>query len=152
VSDHDDGHAELRLQFAEKREDSFAGGGVEIAGGLVGEKNFRAIDEGAGDGDALLFAAGKFGGAVAEAMGEANALEGFADACGTFGAIDFGEAKRKLDIFFESHARQKVEGLEDHADGVRAVAGKIERVEGGDVLPVRVDGAGSGAVETGDEI
>ncbi len=152
VSDHDDGHAELRLEFAEESKDGFAGGGVEIAGGLVGEKNFGAIDEGAGDGDALLFTAGKFRGAMAETMREADAFEGFADAGGTFGAIDFGEAKRELDIFLEGHAREKVEGLEDHTDGGAAVAGELKRVEGGDVLAVGEDGAGGGAVEAGDEV
>ena len=152
VRDHDDGHAELRLEFAEKREDGFAGGGIEIAGGLVGEKNFGAIDEGAGDGDALLFATGEFRGPMAEAMRQANALEGFADAGGALGAIDFGEAKREFDVFFEGHAREKVEGLEDHADGVAAVAGEIERRKRGDILTVREDRAGCGAVEAGDEI
>jgi hypothetical protein len=152
VGDHDDGHAELGLQFAEKSEDSFAGGGIEIPRGLVGEKNFWAIDEGAGDGDALLFAAGEFRGAMAEAMRKADALEGFADASGAICAIDFGEAKWEFDIFFECHAREKVEGLKDHADGVAAVAGETERVERSDVLAVSEDGAGCRAVEAGDEI
>ena len=152
VGDHDDGHAELRPEFAEEREDGFAGGGVEIAGWLVGEKNLRAIDEGAGDGDALLFAAGELRGTVAETMREANALERFANAGGALGAIDFGEAKREFDIFFEGHAREKVEGLEDHANGVATIAGEIERAKKSDVLAVGEDGAGSGAIETGDEI
>ena len=152
VGDHDDGHAELRLKFAEKREDGFAGGGVEIAGGLVGEENFGAIDERAGDGDALLLASGKFRGAVAEAMRQANAFDGFANARWAFATIDFGEAKRELDIFFERHAWEKVERLENHADGVAAVAGEIERGQRGNVLTVSEDGAGSGPVEAGDEI
>ena len=152
MGDHDDGHAELRSEFAEQREDGFAGGGIEIAGGLIGEKNFGTIHEGASDSDALLFAAGEFCGAMAKAMGEADALEGFADAGGAIGAIDFGEAKREFDIFLEGHSREKVEGLKDHADGVAAVAGELERVERGDVLAVSEDGTGSGAVEAGDEI
>ncbi len=152
MRDHDDGHAELGLQFAEEREDGFASGGIEIAGGFIGEKNFRAIDERAGDGDALLFAARKFGGAMAEAMGEADTFEGFADAGGTLGAIDLGEAKREFDIFLEGHARKEIEGLEDHADGGAAIAGKIEGGERGDVLTEGQDGAGGGAVEPGDEI
>ncbi len=152
MGDHDDGHAELRSEFAEEREDGFAGGGIEIAGGLVGEKNFRAIDEGAGDGDALLFATGEFRGAVAEAVREANALEGFADAGGTLGAVDLGQAKWQLDIFFERHAREKVERLEDHSNGVAAVAGEIEGIERGDIPAVGKDGAGSGAIQAGDEI
>jgi hypothetical protein len=152
VSDHDDGHAELGLQFAEKREDGFAGGGIEIARGFIGEKNFRAIDEGAGDGHALLFAAGEFGGAMAEAMREADTFKGFADARGTLGAIDFGEAKREFDIFLEGHARKEIEGLEDHADGGAAIAGEIEGRERGDIPAEGEDGAGGGAVESGDEI
>jgi len=152
VRDHDDGHAKLRLQFAEKIEDRFTGGGIEIASGLVGEENFRAIDESAGDGNALLLATGKFRWAVAEAMCQANALERFMDARGTLGAIDFGEAERKLDVFLEGHAREKVEGLEDHADGVAAVAGERERVQRCDVLAVGEDRTGSGTVEAGDEV
>jgi len=126
VRDHDDGHAEAGANFEKEVHDAFAGGGIEIAGGLVGEKNFWAIDERTGDGGALLFAAGKFGGAMAGALFEFYALKRFGDAGGALGAIDFGEAKRKLDVFRERHAREKIEGLKDHADGVAAVAGKIE--------------------------
>ncbi len=67
---------------------------VEIAGGLVGEVDCGAIDEGASDGAALLFAAGEFGGAVAAAGGEADELEGGLNAGGALVAIDFGEAQR----------------------------------------------------------
>ncbi|MEJ7618905.1 MAG: hypothetical protein WKF30_18465 [Pyrinomonadaceae bacterium] len=40
--------------------------GIEIAGGLVGEQHARTVGERAGDGDALLLAARKFRGPVAE--------------------------------------------------------------------------------------
>ncbi len=152
MGNHDDGHAELGLEFTEKGENGFAGGGVEVASGFIREKDFGAIDEGAGDGDALLFAAGKLRGAMAEAVGEADAFEGFADARGTLGAIDFGEAEGEFDIFLESHARQEVERLEDHADRVTAIPGEFERRERGDVLAEGDNGAGGGAVESGDEI
>ncbi len=33
---------------------------IQVAGRFVGQDQFRFVDEGAGDGDALLFAAGKF--------------------------------------------------------------------------------------------
>jgi hypothetical protein len=58
VGDHDDGHAQGVLNFSEEQEDLLAGGAVEIAGGLVGEENGRLIYEGAGQGAALLLAAG----------------------------------------------------------------------------------------------
>ncbi len=89
---------------------------------------------------------------MADAVGEANTFESFANAGGTIGTVDFGETERELDIFFEGHAREEMEGLEDHADGVAAVTGKVEGRERGDILAIGEDGAGSGAVETGNEI
>ena len=65
MRDHHDGHAHGGLNFAQQRENGFAGGGIEISRGLIGEENLRAIDQSACDGGALLFAAGKFAGAVA---------------------------------------------------------------------------------------
>jgi len=152
MGDHDDSHAELGLQLAQESKDRFAGGGIQIAGGLVGEKNLRAIDESAGDGHALLLAAGEFGGAVAKTMCEANALEGFADTRWALGPIHFGEAKWEFDILFEGHAREEVERLEDHADGVAAIAGEFYRGKSRDVLTMRGDRTGCGAIQAGDEI
>src|SRR5208337_1565983 len=85
-------------------------------------------------------------------MGEADALEGFADSGGAIGAGDFGEAEGEFDIFLEGHTGEKVEGLEDHADGVAAVTREIKWCERGNVLAVGEDGAGGGAVESGDQI
>ena len=104
----------------------FAGGGVEIAGGLIREKNFGAIHERARDGHALLLAAGKFRGPVTQAVSQAHALQSFADTAGPFSALDFREAKRQFDVFFERHARKQIEGLKDHADGVAAIARQVE--------------------------
>ena len=60
------------LKFAEKREDGFPGCGIEVTGGLISEKNFGAIDESAGDGNALLLAAREFCGAMAETMSQST--------------------------------------------------------------------------------
>ncbi len=152
MSDHDYGHAEARLNFAKEQEDLLAIDAVEVAGGLVGEKNSGAIDECAGDGAALLFAAGEFGRAMAAACGEADMFECGLNAGGTLSAIDFGEAEGKLDVFRESHAGQEIERLEDHADGVAAVAGKFDWIDRGEVASADMDGAGSGAVEPSQEI
>ena len=45
---------------------------VEVAGGLVGEQHRRLGHQRAGDGDALLLAAGELGGPVRAAVGEAD--------------------------------------------------------------------------------
>jgi len=126
VGDHDDGHAGVFLNFFKEREDGFARRAVEISGGLIGEEDFWAVDEGAGDGGALLLAAGKLAGPMGDALSEADAIESFADAGSAVAALDFGETERELDILLESHAREEIEGLEDHADGLTAVAREFE--------------------------
>ena len=45
---------------------------IQIPGGFVGEQIFRLADEGAGEDDALLFAAGEFSAAMVGACSQAN--------------------------------------------------------------------------------
>ena len=59
VRDHENSVAGL-VELAKNVDDDFFVGFVEISGGLVGEDEFWLVDEGASDGDTLLFAAGKF--------------------------------------------------------------------------------------------
>ena len=152
MRDHDDGHAEGGTNFEKQIHDGFAGGGIEITCRFVCEKNFRAIDERAGDGGALLFASGKFGGAVVGALVEFYSLKRLRDSRFALGMIYFGEAEGQLDVFGQSHAREQIEGLKDHAYGVAAVAGKFERRKFGKVAAVCMNCAGSRAVEAGHEI
>ena len=49
----------LRTSSESAGEHDGRGVGIEIAGGLVGQDQDRLVDHGAGDGDALLLAAGK---------------------------------------------------------------------------------------------
>ena len=60
VGDEDD-RAARPVELAEQLEDLAARGLVEVAGRLVGEDERGVGDEGAGDGDALLLAAGELG-------------------------------------------------------------------------------------------
>ena len=75
MGDEDEGGAFDAVEVEEEVEDVRAVGGVEVAGGLVGEDDGRAQDEGAGEGDALLFAAGELDRVVVHAVGEADAGE-----------------------------------------------------------------------------
>jgi hypothetical protein len=56
-------------------DDLLAGGGIEIAGRLVGEDQFGTRRGGARDGNTLLLAAGKLGGVVPGAVAEADSFE-----------------------------------------------------------------------------
>ena len=64
-----------RTRLQEFGEDDVGGRLVEIAGGLVGEDQSGPVGERAGDGDALLLAAGKLARAVGQAVGEAERAE-----------------------------------------------------------------------------
>ena len=70
VGDEEEGDADAALEALEFGADLFAEVGVEGGEGLVEEEDFGLEDEGAGEGDALFFAAGEFGG---EAVGLAGA-------------------------------------------------------------------------------
>src|SRR5215831_9336447 len=64
VGDHDDGLAELTHAAAQQVQDLGTGAGVEVAGGLVGEDDFRPAGQGPRNGDPLLLPAGQLGRAV----------------------------------------------------------------------------------------
>ena len=72
VCDQDDGQPLLAVELLEHVEDLDAGARVEVAGRLVGEEEGGVVDEGAGDGDALLLAAGELGRLVFEPIGQAD--------------------------------------------------------------------------------
>ena len=74
VRDHDDGDAGV-VEFLEQAHDLDAGAGVEIAGRLVGQDQFRLVDQGAGDGDALLLSAGKLAGMMVAPVAQADFLQ-----------------------------------------------------------------------------
>jgi hypothetical protein len=78
VRDHQDGDAVLAVERDEQVHDLVAALAVEVAGRLVGEQDQRAGDDGAGDGDALLLAAGKFGRRVMFPAGQADLRQRFA--------------------------------------------------------------------------
>ena len=122
MGDQHQGHAARRPSSEEKVGDLAALRLVEIAGWLVGEQDGRLGDQGAGNGDALLLAAGEFGRIVADSIGEAHrrelaerAVEGVASA---------GKLQRHRDILQGRHVGDEVEGLENDADCAAAEGGE----------------------------
>jgi len=148
VGDHEDGVAGL-VEFAKDVDDDFFVGFVEIAGGLVGEDEFGLIDERSGDGDSLLFTAGKICGEMFEAIGEADTLERF-DSLRFIG--DGMEILREHDVFERGEVRHEMKLLKDETDFFRAVSDELGFVEARDVLAVDGDVAQSSSVETAKDI
>ena len=90
--------------------------GIEIAGRLVGKDNRRIVDDGAGDGDALLFAAGKPLRKLVAPVFEANVLQQPHDAWRDLLLRRAGYFQRKRDIFEDRFLRQQLEILKHDAD------------------------------------
>ena len=71
VRDHDDGFARL-IQLGEQGHDFVAGARIEVARRLVGQNDVRIVDQGAGNGHALLLAAGQLRRPMAEPIAQAD--------------------------------------------------------------------------------
>jgi hypothetical protein len=75
VSDDDEGDSVVAVEGEEEVGNGVGGCRIERAGGFVGEDKFGSVDEGAGDGGAEFFAAGKLPRKVVKATGEADAFK-----------------------------------------------------------------------------
>jgi 23S rRNA pseudouridine1911/1915/1917 synthase len=125
---------------------------IEVAGRLVGEKKSGAMDQSAGDGGALHFAAAHLMRESLRPRAESDEFEHFGGAgAGLAGAVAAQE-QGKLDVLHRSHGREEIEKLEDDAE-VFAPVGR-ELCFAGVVQREAVDGDFSGArlVESAEKI
>ena len=72
---HHQNRVAFRVKFAQKAEHNFLVGLVEVAGRLIRQNQIGMIDQRAGHGHALLFAAGELRGQVLDAVTEAHAFQ-----------------------------------------------------------------------------
>lgn len=125
---------------------------IKIAGWLVGEQKKWVGDEGAGENDTLLLAAGEFAGEVGLAVEESYLGEpgaGFLRRRGGGGAAD---EEGHHDVFEGGELGEEGLDLPDEADVAVAEIGEVAVREGGEVGAVEEDPAGGGAVEAAEEV
>ena len=114
------------MHLGEQVGEAFGAGAVERAGGLVGEEELRAVDERAGDGGALAFAAGELAGAVVEPVAEADCSEELRGAGTERGAVGvLADDGGDEDVLQHGALREQVVELEDEADGGVAEFGEL---------------------------
>src|SRR5205085_8439169 len=92
VGDHDDGLVEAVVHLLEHVQDDGRVLGVEVARGLVGEDEGGLRDDGAGEGHALLLAAGELQRLVVHLVFELEHAQDFAPAFG----VEIGRAHVEL--------------------------------------------------------
>ncbi len=104
-------------------EDQVAGCRIEIASGFVGQNHARMVGGGAGNSDALLFAAGEFGRAMGGARGDAEHIEQFHGARIGVGRRLAGDQLRHGYVFERREFGQQVVELVDVTDRVATELG-----------------------------
>ena len=112
MRDDDQGLPQAVAQFEKQTVDLLLGRRIQIARRLVGEEHGRLVDQGPGDGDALLLPAGQFRRFVVQAFPEPHLAE---QASGTFTGLPHrspGDQCRNHDILPRGELRQQVVGLE----------------------------------------
>jgi hypothetical protein len=150
VRGHDEGDAFGGDDFEEEIEDDGAGLFVERAGGLIGEKDRRAVHESSAEGGALALAAREFLDARVKAVSEAGAFGELVQAGASGGAIDASGHGGDEAVLFEREIGDEVVELEDETDfvtqHVKAAAVAI------DLDAVEEDAALVGLVESAEEM
>src|SRR2546423_770841 len=130
VRDEHESGARLGVQREQILNDELASFRIQIPGGLVRKKNFWPIDEGAGERDALLFAAGKLRGIMSETLAESDALQQLHSLIAR--VISATQFQRHHDIFQRGQRGQQLKCLKNESHDVIAHASAaifIERAE-----------------------
>ncbi len=145
----DDGDAVVPVDPLQRVHDDAGVARVERGDGLVGEDDARLLDEGAGDGDALLLSAGEALGALGGKAGNVELLEGGEGDGLVLGAPQLQQRAGLTDMVQPAHqhvgedveAADQVELLEDHGAGLAPVAQR-RALQAGDVLALAEDATG----------
>ncbi len=148
MGDEEDGGAAPGAEREHALEHAAARGRIEVARGLVGEKERGIRGQRPGESDALLLAAGKLGGIVGGAIREAHLREQFARAGRGIPAAE--ELERQGDVFERGEVGKEVEGLEQEADVTPPEEGEAVLVERREIPPGDFDAPAARPLDAGD--
>ena len=123
-----------------RREDLGSRRRVEVPRRLVGQDHLGAVHERAGDGDALLLAAGQLRGQVVPPRAEPDGVQELGGAGAAFGRRHGGGRRGRLDVLARGQGRDQVELLEDESDRVAPQARELPLGDVQQVPSVAADG------------
>ncbi len=134
----------LAHELGEHVVDLVGGGGVELAGRLVGEEHLRAVGERGAQRDPLLLAAGELRRPARSLVGQPDALEQLVGAPKPFGARGAAEAELHRDQVAGGELGRECSGvvLVCVAEQGRAVAGEAARGQLAEIVPVHAHDPG----------
>ena len=125
---------------------------VQVSGGLVGQEEGGAVDQGAGNGGALHFAPAHLVGEGAGAGGQADEVEHLRGAGAGLAGFLAAEKEGEFGVLDGRHGGKEIEKLEDNAESFAAVGGEggvIGSVEG---KPIDRDLARGRLVESAEQV
>ena len=144
VRSHDHGGVVAVREPRQQIDHVGTGGGVEVAGGLVGEDHPWPDDERSGDRDALLLPAGEVRREMGGAIGEADLLEQVEGTLTQLRRAYSYRGEPGLHVLERGQRRNQVELLEDEAERVEAELGQLAVTESAEVASLEGDAAGAG--------
>ena len=152
VGDQHQGGARFVTQLAEQIEDALAIAGIEVACGFIGQEQSRSMDESAGDGDALHFAAGQFARWGIGPVEHTNSLEQGRNPGSAFGSRHAEQLEGQFYVLARGECGKEVEELEDRAEVAASESGQPIAIQIVEADPVELDAARGGAVHASEEI
>ena len=151
VGDEHDGVPRLP-QALDDVHDLLAGGGVQVAGGLIRQDDGGLHGQHPGDGHPLLLAAGDLAGPVVHTVREAHLGQGGLHPLPALGGGKVVVEQGHLHIFEGGELRQQVELLEDEADLLAPDLTELVLGAVVHVLPVQQVVAAVGHVQAADDV
>ena len=135
------------MQLAEQLQDGRAGGGVQVAGGLVGHDQSGPAGQGPGDGRALLLAAGQLVRPVPGAVAEPDPFDGGLGQQPPLGGPPAPVEQAVGDVVEHGQAVDQEELLEDEAEPPGPQARHLRIGHGRGVLSGDADYAPGGSFQ-----
>jgi hypothetical protein len=144
--DHGRG-AELLIDARDGGQHDLAGIIIECSGRLVAQQNIRRFDDGSGDGDALLFAAGKLRRKMIEPLGQPDQGQRRA-------RVErlIGDFVHQRDVFEYREARNQIVELEHEADMLAPVARQFRVVGINEIVVAPHRLTGCGRIEAAEDV
>ena len=116
VGDHHDGRPFL-VELAKQLQDPLGRLSVQVPGRFVGEDDLRPVQQGAGDGDALLLSAGELMRHLVGLGGHSDIVQHFGDPVVDSAAVlPAGGTEDEFQVGFHAAVHQQLEVLEYHAE------------------------------------
>ena len=153
VGDHEDGHAKGAIEAVDEVHDAGACLAVEIAGGLVGEKELGLVHQGAGQARRVAVRLRRAAWAVIDAGGEADAFDGFAAELARARGRSTS-AKRSGSSTFSCTVMlgMRLKDWKTMPTVRKAIVREFEAGQFREIASLHDDAAAGGTVEPGDEV